>query len=95
MSVKKYIRYNNNRNIIFVIYCFNNYVKIITYRKAINNCLKINSVKYFPIGSIINFTGNNPYIDNPKITTKYSAQLWNSQNVYNEWILYQKGILNN
>lgn len=103
--MKTYIRYNNNRNVIFVIQCYSNYNKVITYRKTVNNCLKINSVKYFPIGVYINFNGNNPFIDTPKDITSYSQQLWNARNVYNkwkqlvhngnEWTLYQKDILNN
>lgn len=103
--MQTYVRYNNNRNRIFVIECYKNHIKIITYRKAINNCLKVNSVKFFPLGSVINFSGDNPFIDPPKNIKTYSDKLWNSRNIYNkwklltnngnEWTLYQKDIISN
>jgi len=103
--MKQFVRYNNNRNRIFVINCYKNTIKITTYRKGINNCLKVNSVKYFPKGSVINFSGDNPTLYIEQDTTTYSAKLWNAQHIYsqwkelvnsgNEWTLYQKGILEN
>ena len=70
--MKKYVRYNNNRNRVFVIECLKNDVKITTYRKAINNCLRINSVKYFPNGSVINFSGDNPTLYEKEDIKKYA-----------------------
>lgn len=100
--MKKFVRYNNNRNRVFIIECYSKNIKITTYRKGIKNCLVLNSVKYFPVGSVINFQGDNPFIDTPKDITYYSAQLWSARNIYNkwrnlvnngnEWTLYQKGI---
>lgn len=99
------IKYGNNRNNIFIIDTYKNYVKITTYRKSMNGCLKPNSIKYFPLNSVINFSGNSPFIDNFKSITTYSAQLWNSRNIYNkwkglvhtgnEWTLYQKDLIQN
>ena len=103
--MKEIIRYNNNRNRVFVISIYNNTLKITTYRKAKNNCLKINSVKFFSKGSVIDFRGDNPKIYNESNSTTNVAQLWNARNIYNkwkelvtsgnEWTLYQKDIISN
>jgi hypothetical protein len=99
------IRYNNNKNVIFIIENHKTYHKIITYRKTGNGLIGINSVKYFPLGVNINFNGNNPYIDTSKNIKNYSKELWNKYKINNkwknlvnngnEWTLYQKDILNN
>ena len=103
--MKQFIRYNNNRNRVFLIDCYNNYTKITTYRTGINNCLKLNSVKYFNKGSVINFNGDNPTLYSDNGSTRNAQRLWNTRNISNkwkelmykgnEWNLYQKDILSN
>ena len=101
--VNRCIRYGNNRNRVFVIDNYKNYVKIITYRKGINSCYTIYAVNYFPPNCVINFSGNAPFIQPYDDIKKKAPSMWISRNIYNqwrelvngnEWQLYQKQIQN-
>ena len=101
--VNRCIRYGNNRNRVFVIDIYKNHLKIVTYRKGINGCNTLYAVHYFPRNSVINFSGNAPFIQPNDDIRKHAPSIWNSRNVYNkwrelmngnEWQLYQKQIQN-